>query len=345
MAPTVRRLGSTRRDRGWKDILSTKRKKEKTKLAFAVLGLILILVFSSQLVRLVQTLTSPWKSPSSERLHRWEEGFNLNLIIRSKGISLVTYIPKEQKVIVIKMPDETNLDVPFGFGKWQLRAIYGLGQEENGKRGADLLKRSLGDFFGLPIDGYLEFGAPYAQMDASELIDIVRGNPFSSLSIFFALKTDLTPLELLRFRMGVGGVRFDKITELDLKEGVLDKQFLADGSEVYTVDPIKLDGALSDLSDPNFVSEGKKIAVFNATDHPALAQKASRLITNLGGQVIIVDSSEKRLAETVLIGEPSATLRKLQQIFDAFDTIEPRSEDFESSRAQINIFLGEDFIK
>lgn len=312
----------------WKTVQSKKRKNKKTKLALAILGLIILLVIFAQLARLSKTLFSPWNL-TSQRNFTWDGKFNINLVVKSSQISLVSYNPKEQKIIIIKIPDETYLDVPRGFGKWQLRAVYDLGQSQ-------LLKNTLTGFFGLPADGFVE---------TNQLRDFLQKNPFSFLSLLPSLKTDLTLWELLRLKMSLSKVRFDKISELDLlKSGVLDRASLSDGSQVFIADFVKMDSILSDLADPNLVSEQKSVAIFNATDHPQLAQKANRLISNLGGHVIIVSNSKVRLKTTVTYGEKSATLTRLQQIFGAEGRINPQQlEDFESSRAQINLFLGEDY--
>jgi len=122
----------------------------------------------------------------------------------------------------------------------------------------------------------------------------------------------------------------------------LDKENLADGTPVFTTDQIKLDSVLSDLRDPAIVSEHKSIAVFNATNHPQLAQKWARLITNLGGNVIQISNTSLRQDKTRIWGEQSQTLKRLTQIFSCCDKIEPQLEGI-SSRAQINVILGEDF--
>ena len=312
----------------WKTVQSKKRKNKKTKLALTVLGLIVLLILFSQARSLTQTLFSPWKlSASSDRTYSWNGEFNINLILKDKDISFVSYNPKEQKIIIIKIPDETYLDVPRGFGKWQLRAVYDLGQSQ-------LLKNTLAGFFGLPVDGFVE---------TNQLEALLQKNPFSILSLLPSLKTDLTLWELLRFKMSLSKVRFDKISERSLeKSGVLDRASLSDGSQVFIADFVKMDSILSDLADPNLVSEQKSVAIFNGTDHPQLAQKANRLISNLGGHVIIVSNSKIRLKTTVTYGEKSATLTRLQQIFGA-DGKPEQLEDIESSRAQINLFLGEDY--
>lgn len=302
----------------WKIAQSRKNKAKQTKLAVIVLGLIILLLICSQVVRFSKVLMNPMTK--SDRAYRWDGQFNINLVLKDQGISLVSYNSKDHTVTSIAVPDTTFLDVPGGFGKWQLRAVYELG-------GSDLLKKTLSDFFGLPLDGYVEGKS------------ILDKNLFS-----LDLKTDLTLLELIRLKFNLSQVRFDKIQEIDLGQ-VLPKTTLPDSSEVFIFDSVKLDSVLTELFDPSFVSEQKSVAIFNATDHPALAQKAARLVSNLGGHVIITTNTKALLKKTIVIGEQSLTLKRLKQIFMTSDTIDPKDENLEASRAQINIFLGEDYYK
>ncbi len=336
---------SARKKSGWKDIQSKAKTKRRNKLALTVLVLIVILLIVSSLVQFGRSLFSPWKRIDSSRSYVWNGEFNINLVIRASSISLLSYNPKEEKITIINIPDETYLEAPGGFGSWQLRSIYGLG-------GDKLLKDSLTSFLGAPIDGILDFGPPFNQKDAIALLDILRKNPLSGFNLLSKLKTDLTLWELVKLKLALSSVRFDKIKQLDLdKLNVLDKSMMNDGTPVFIADPVKLDSILTDLADPTIVSEHKSIAVFNGTTKGQLAQKWARLITNLGGNVIIT-SNTSNIKKTAVYGEKSQTLKRLRQILNLdcqnnqkCDKLVPESEELESSRAQINLLLGEDALK
>ncbi len=313
----------------WKVSQSKKQKSQQIKLALIALGLILGLVLLSQIFKFAQVLTSPWTETKLASSYNWDGDFNLNLVLRSKTIQLLSYNPKDEKITIIDIPDQTYLDVPGGLGNWLVSSIFGLG-------GDDLLKSSLSSFFGIPIDGYL---------DPVNLEDLTDKNPFGILSLLPKIKSDLAPIDLFKIKMALSSVRFDKINKNDLeKMGLLDKASLADGTEVYTGDAFKLDSLSSDLADPVIKSEHKTVAIFNSTTHPGLAQKAARLLNNIGADVIIVSNSDLKFDKTKVSGEKSKTLQKIQQIFGSNGTIDPNKE-LASSRAQINVFLGEDFFK
>ncbi|MDD5147222.1 MAG: LytR C-terminal domain-containing protein [Candidatus Daviesbacteria bacterium] len=330
------------RKKGWKDVQSRTKQNRRTKLAIFVLALVAGMLILSWAIQFTQRLFSPLGTVNQQRNYVWNGEFNINLLVRTSHTALLSYNPKEEKITIIKAPDELFLDVPFGFGKWQLRAIYELGQTQKEMGGDRLLKETLTSFFAVPIDGFLDFSSLQPSKSASEIVEILKKNPFSGLNLLSSLKTDLTVWELLRLKVSLSNVRFDKVKELDLISlGVLERENLPDGTGVLTTDPIKLDSVLSDFIDPAIVSEHKTIAVFNATDKVQLAGKWARLITNLGGNVIITNNARERLKKTAAQGEESLTLKRIRQIF--CDTINS-SEDVISSRAQIDLFIGEDYL-
>lgn len=333
--------------RGWKATQSKIKAKKKTKLALIVLGLTLLLIILGQTVNLTRTLLNPWNLPVSQsRNYLWDGEFNLNLVVMGKDASVLIFNPKEHKVLIIHLPNETYLEVPKGYGFWQLRSIYNLGELEK-IGGNQLLKGSISVFLGLPFDGFVKLNGKLAEAGAVGLVNTLRQNPLN-----FPLKdlqTDLTLWELIRLKLSLSQVRFDKVKIINWVDlDILDEQILGDGTKVFISDPVRIDGALLDVKDFELIREHMTVAVFNATNHPFLAQKIARMITNLGGNVILIANAPFQLTRTHLLGEKSATLKKLKQVFalcsEASKCDKLSAQDLESlsSRAQINLILGED---
>lgn len=342
--------------KGWKDVQSKKQATKKIKLAFFVLAFILGLLILGKTIKLIQTLFSPWQLPyESKRDYIWNSEFNINVLLKGQKVSLLTYIPQKQEIVIIDIPKNTYLDLPLGFGKWQISSVFELGESQKGLGGGNLLKITLANFFGLPIDGFLNFTNSSSSKDSMALVSEFRKNPLIFLTMLSNLKTDLTPFELIKLKMGLSSVRFDKIRQIDLEKlTLLQKDKLADSTQILVADAVRIDSIISDLIDPQIRSEHKAIAIFNSTSHSGLAQKAARLITNMGGEVIITTNGQNKFKSTKVLGEKSKTLERLKQIFEKpcqkgksnriCDKIDPNMEDLVSSRAQINIFLGEDYI-
>lgn len=339
--------------KSWKFVQSKQRQNKRTKVALLVLVLVVGVLITSRVTQMAQSLFRPLGAVNGERSYVWNGEFNINLLVKATRVSLISYNPKEEKITIIEVPDELFLDVPYGFGKWQLRAIYELGQSQKEIGGNRLLKDTLSLFFAVPIDGFLDFTLQPTKTTL-EVVEILRKNSFSGLNLLSFLKTDLTLWEILRLKMSLSGVRFDKVKELDLMRlGVWEKENLPDGTEVLTADPVKLDSVLSDFADPVIVSEHKTIAVFNATERAALAGQWARVINNLGGNVIITSNAKQKLDKTKIAGEKSLTLKRIRQILGSLDCqnnpkcdiINTLDEEVNSSRAQINLILGEDYLK
>lgn len=328
------------RKSGWKFHQQNNNIKKKTKLALLVLGFLAILLILSQIVHFVKLFTSPFSFQNQSKNYTWNGEFNLNLVSLRDQITLISYNPKGGKVTIMAIPDETYIEVPGGFGSWQLRSIYDLGQQSR-IGGEKLLKQSLSDFLGLPIDGFA----------SHDLVDEFRHSLISGFTLLPNLKTDLTLWELLRLKMGLLQVRFDKIQKINLADLVLlDKQYLADSTQVFTLDSIRLDSIMSKFTDGQIASEQVSVAIFNATDRPLLAQKAKRIVTNLGGNVIVTQNAPKIMQKSYVEGENSKTKERLVQIFDLGCSNNPKCDKIAagdlgvvSMRAQIILVLGEDF--
>ena len=304
----------------WKIAQSNKNTAKKIKLAVAVLGLVIVLLLFAQALKFTQMLFG--------KQSNWNGDSNINVVLKSDSLKLLSYNPKDEKVTVVEIPEKLYLEVPGGYGSWRVGSVFALG-------GGGLPSEAISSFFGIPLAGFL---------DNATLASLTDKNPLSNFSILSQFKTNLTPFEVLRLKMGISAVRFDKITTLNLEEmGLLDGSKLADGTEVLTSDPVRLDSLSERFADPEIKTERKTIAVFNATSHSGIAQKAARLIANIGGDVIIISNSEIKIEKTAILGEASKTLDNLKQIFSSSGTIDPQLEDLASPRAQINLFLGEDY--
>ncbi len=327
----------------WKAIQSKNKVKKRTRLALIFLGLILLLIIFGNLVRFSKTLFSSWKLPSQNyKNYTWNGEFNLNLVVRKElSLFVLVFNPKDEKAVLINIPDQTLVSVPGGFGEWQIQSVYGLG-------GVKLTEETVAALLGIPIDGFLDIGGLTEIREGDQLVSQFGKNLMSGFMLIPSIKTDLTLWELIQLKMGLSSVRFDKVEKLDLTPA-LEKSHLADGTEVLKPDLIRIDGIIaSEIADPTIKLEHKNIAIFNAAEVGGIAQSAARIVTNIGGNAIITTNHTKKIRHSQVTGEKSQTLKRLIQVFEKncgkdCDRIDPGDEDLVSSRAQINIILGEDF--
>lgn len=348
--------GWPRSNRGWRNTHNNIKTKKRTKLALLVLLGIIILLFLSQLIRTIHTLSSPWQTEVGKKKYTWDGKLAINLVIQntstpiqsgstdSKALSLLSYIPSEKKIVITNLPPNLMVEVPSGGGKWQLSSVFQLGESNKKGEGIIFLRKTVSAFLGVGVDGVLEF-------TKGDSIESFRkeANIFELIS---NIKSDLTLWEILKLKYALSSVRFDKVKTLDLSDlSILDKEVLADGTKVLGYDPVKVDSIVSNFADPLISQEHLSIAVFNATQKPLLAQGAARLVANLGGNVIVVSNTDKKTAKSYVLGKTSQTQNRLIQIFDLAgctndkkcDKISPSELGIVSDRADLIVVLGDDW--
>ncbi|MBI2017974.1 LCP family protein [Candidatus Daviesbacteria bacterium] len=335
----------------WKAVQSKNKAKAKTALALKTLFLIFVLLLIGFAVNIVKNLSQPLSYRGFDKGYIWEGDFKINLVVRNNNISVLSFDPAEQTIRIIDIPDETYIEVTGGFGSWQVRSIYDLGQSER-RDGATALALSLSNFLGAPIDGFIEPLNEFRQMSAYDLVSHLRSNPLNYLQFLGNSKISLTPTEFTRLAFNVYLIRFDKITRVDLKkEALLKEKVLPDGNPGLIGDPLKIDGfASNNFIDQKLRKDEKTVAVFNASKKPGIAQKVANLISHLGGNVIFTTNASSEIRTSLVLsndGTISPTLIRLSQIF-APHCLKVKcailnDPDIANSRADINVVLGTDY--
>lgn len=335
--------------------------KSRRKIGSAVIALIILiifLVFGRSLGFISSLLRPSDQTLSLNNKFVWDKKTSINLVLTSLDLnsstafSVLNYNPKDQKITILHMSDDIYIDVPKDYGSWRLGSIYKLGQEEKPPIGAKLLQLSIAKMLGLQIDGMIIIKDK--KNSAEELLSNWHKNPLSILTFAPQTQTNLTPLDLLNLLKSLSEVRPDKISSLDLvKSTITESKLLPDNSRVLGIDTVKLDYFIREnMADGNIVDEGVTVAIFNATTHQGLAQEAARIVTNMGGTVTSLSNLEPiEKSQLILKSEDSQvnqslTANRLTQIFaPVCQTKKCLSKDDRviSSRAQINIVLGEDF--
>ncbi len=328
----------------WKTVEQSRKLQQKTKLAAVVLAVLIFSLFFSKLVIFIKNLEQPFSKEGSVKNYTWNNKSNINLIISGKTLAVLTYKPDRQEIFLIKIPSNSYLTLPQNLGNWPLSSVFDLGQSLTPPQGAYLLKVAISNLIGVPIDGFLGSNSKTPE----ELLANLRQNPIQMIFLLPSLKTDLSIPELVSLELGLSQVRFDKVQILDLQD-LMQPEELPDGTKVLTGDPIKIDSLSDKLAEASFRKDSLAVAIYNGTSIVGLAQKAARVVTNLGGNVIITNNLEMRQAKSGVYANRvdekklklTATYARLVQIFGLRVTISP--EELLSSRAQINVVLGEDF--
>lgn len=324
-----------------------------TKFALMAIGIIILGILLNKLFNFVQSLNEP-SNPDIlvEKRYTWDEKTSINIAVKTNSVMVLNYDPQTKQVVILKIPDDVYFDLPKGYGTWRVGSIFDLGQENSPPVGAELLKQSLSKLLGLPIDGFITMDdSQLSSQPLDQTINSWHNNPLTILSAMKKIKTDLTPLEAFKLLTSLSGVRPDQITMLDIANtDITNSKLLPDGSRALGIDQVSLDTFIRQyMADSTISQENVPVAIFNATDHPGLAQDASREVTNLGGNVIFVSNSDQHLSKTeVVVNDKSETADRMVEIFApwcAKQKCTTRDQKILIWHASIDIIIGEDFYK
>lgn len=345
----------------WKAQQSKVKQNRKIKLSAAALGILIVIIVLGNFINFFFSLTRPIspKIGIENSYDLWDKKTNFNLLTASfdksglSKINLYTLSPNENQIVALSLSNEIYLNVPLEFGSWTLGSVYKLGQEQNPKIGAKLLRLSVSNLLGIPVDaviiseGNQDFDSP------DSFVAKLRKDPLAPLTLTQNIETNLSRLQSISLFKILSKVRQDKLIALDLSQSsITESKLLPDSSRVLGVDAIKLDYFIREkMADSQIIDEGASIAVFNGTSHPGLANEVSRVITNLGGNVISVSSTEEKFEKSLVITTEdldSETSKRISQIFAPLcikQKCQSKDPKVTYSRAKINIVLGEDYYK
>lgn len=344
---------------------SSRGSQKRYKLAILALGILFSILLFGRIIQLVSSFNKPL-DPQMEmsKGYVWDGASSINVVFApvapvapvapaQSEIAVVGFNPIEKKITILHISGKTYIDLPKGYGTWKVESIYKLGQEEKNPIGAQLLELSISKLLGLPIDGVVFFSDKDYET-AERVIKEWRGNPFAKIAAFNKIRTNLTAVETIRLFTALAQVRSDKIESLNLEHSnITESKLLPDSTRVLGVNKIQLDLFVrSKMFDTSIRDEGSSIAVFNATTRSGIAQDAARVLTNLGGNVVLVANSDKKQDKSlVFFGNArvsTSSERRLVSIFSPSclkEKCDGVDQKVSSSRAQINIVLGEDYFK
>lgn len=258
--------------------------------------------------------------------------------------AVVVATPKEVRLFSFNFTAHSLSDISFppdlyvpelthGYGSYLLGKTYSVGELD--KRGGEVLRGTVREFIGAPIEAYVV---------STEAVDLENKNVFLSPGFLLGGTTNLSPLDRVRFAWGVSQVRADRRRSYNVSE-VSQKLVLPDGSEAQSIEKDSLDVFLgSAFVEPTIQDEHLRLEVINTTPFAGLGTRASRILTALGGSVIMVNSQEEPVDRCVVWYDPSVkesmTLKRVVAIFNCEEKVRETPD-----RAEISVVLGESYVR
>lgn len=267
---------------------------------------------------------------ANSRLGRFSR---FNVVLITKPMAVLSADLTDKTVTLIRVPDDLYItELAFGYGPYRSAAIYSVGQLD--KRGGETVMATMSDYLGIPVDGYIKTD--------SMPTDIKRFvfNP----QLLFKGESSLNIVDRLQLGVLLLQTRFDKIKLVDL--GTLAGPLvLADGSMALSLDKEILDNNLRDFFVEKKVrDENLRVEVVNSTIVLGLGNRAGRVLSNMGANVINVGSTDQPLSscqiQTTGKIRNSQTVARIVQIFSCQVT-----DLAESGRADVVVILDQDYAK
>ena len=252
-------------------------------------------------------------------------------------LALLSYEQKEESLVVIFIPREVEVSLPKNYGTQPLYSSYWLGQTEKEKKGIDILLSSVQIALAVPIDGYIALEEVHF---SEENLKKLKEQLFSFNFFLKPLKKGWPPKQI---KTSLSLKDFLQLSWKTKNTRSLDKLefiYLDKTLKGATFDPQLLDNTISEnLLDTNLASEAKKIEIRNATQVSGMGNFVSRVIANMGLEVVSVKNEEQTTETLIYAKESSRSVAKLSRFLQAKIT----KKELPNSQGDIVIVLGRDF--
>lgn len=256
----------------------------------------------------------------------WEGKSRFTVVFITSPVIVVSFNPADNSLTSVSIPSDTYVDATHGYGQYRLGKIYDVGNLDH--RGGEVLKSTVRELLGIPIDGYIDLNQQSLtnSQSLSGVDFVVNRDQLLGWQNLFNLfskktKTDLRMSDIWQFYSKTGAVKAGKITFVNLiNASVLISKQLPDGTNILVADQLRMDGLLRDLfHEDNIASENLKMVVLNSTDTAGLGDKIARIINNMGIQVVNVSNYAVPVQDCRLYLNKSMinslTVVKLKRIF------------------------------
>lgn len=167
----------------------------------------------------------------------------------------------------------------------------------------------------MPIDAYVVVKSDFNSDSKSYFLKIFLNSR--------KIKKNLSLFDLLKLSLYSASLNSEKIIEESVSKDDAEKMKLI--SESF-------------FKDPKIVGEKLSIQIINSTSVSGLGNKLARYISNMGGQVVLVKSSQDEAKNSVILyQEPSYTAKKLSEKLDI-----SLKKDENNSISDVKIIIGKD---
>lgn len=208
----------------------------------------------------------------------------------------VTSINRQNgSVSLVRIPSDTYVIVPAGFGSFRIGVLWKLGMIE--KLGGKILAAATQTFLGVPVDGWIGVKGETPTVDGSsaEVIHTLTSMVWP-WNIKYSTQTNIRPIDRILLWFFLSGRTVGHIISVDLsKENVVIPTILADGTAAEIGDPELVDKVTQRLfNETAFQTESLVVRIYNGSGVAGAGHEVARLLTNIGVNVVGVGNTDER---------------------------------------------------
>lgn len=216
-------------------------------------------------------------------------------------------------VSLLRIPSETAITVPGGFGNLRIGVLWRLGAIE--KKGGQILSSATQTFLGAPVNAWIGRGSEPIVLDSDgeRIVRTLSGLlfPISIATKESPLLTNLSFLDRLAVWWFLSRLRLSDVVYVDLaSEKVVVPTLLADDSHAQIGDPDLVDKVSQRLFwEPMFKLHPITIRILNGSGIDGAGYAVARLLSAIGVNVIGVNTSSTITGGTCILTASSSQLK------------------------------------
>lgn len=264
-------------------------------------------------------------------------------VIAGSPTLVVSWQGENKKLVMVKIPESIVIDGIHGYGRYSLRALWDLGTIE--KKDGGVLAQSLEDALSIPIPWYISGSRDTTSDDAGETVRNIFSLGGMTRFVTGVYSTNM-PLPLtFRLWWTIATIRSDRFKLIPLGDRATQKEVQPDGSVVSILFKESLDRIFGDTFEDRVIRrEGMRVAVYNATQTPGLAERVAGVVGRLGAIVVRTGNGEVPVDRCQIQGQRRAIESYTARIIASLYTCDRMQTD-EETEVDMRITVGKKFEK
>lgn len=293
---------------------------------------------------------------------KWDGKRRINVVINTDPILVLSLEPLTRRAVLVTIPSEMILDVPFGYGQYPSDSVVRLGELDRKKGGGLLLEKSIEKSLGIPVEGYFIHNGGQLQLGNFNATakEEIKKDFFSYHGILFSFpvflnrlgnaETNMSPMDTFRLWNAIRQLRPDQIEIDDLNSGpYLESELLPDGRKVKNLEKDLFDAGMADkFQDEQVRSESVSLGIVNGTDKAGIAADMARVLKNMGANVLVKTTAPKPVNDFCILYPIRNNIQDsiiVSRLISLYQCKINRSEVMYNDPVDLDVIIGEKFIK